>query len=95
MAGFVVDLEQLDEAVARMSAFERSIEEQLQTLDASIARLQSLWSGAAADAQLAAHREWLAGAQRMRAGLAQMRTAAATAHSNYGSAVQANVAMWG
>jgi WXG100 family type VII secretion target len=95
MAGFVVDLEQLDEAVTRMSAFEQTIEEQLQTLDAAIVRLQSLWSGAAADAQLAAHREWLAGAQRMRAGLAKMRTAAATAHGNYGSAIQANVAMWG
>ncbi|MGI8667629.1 MAG: WXG100 family type VII secretion target [Jatrophihabitans sp.] len=91
----MVDLDQLDVAVTRMSAFEQTIEEQLQTLDAGIARLQSLWSGAAADAQLAAHREWLAGAHRMRAGLAKMRTAATTAHRNYGSAVQANVAMWG
>ena len=94
MPAFAVDLGRLDDTVTLLAARTAAIEDQLATLDTRIAALQSTWNGAAADAQLAAHREWLAGAQDMRDGLATMRAAAATAHANYTAAVDANLRMW-
>ena len=94
MPAFAVDLTRLDATVAVLGDRTAAVETLLADLDARIARLHELWSGAAAAAQLDAHRRWLAGAQDMRDGLAAMRAAAATAHGNYSAAVAANVAMW-
>lgn len=94
MPAYAVDLTRLDDTVTLLAARTAAVTDLLDDLDARIATLQTLWSGAAADAQLAAHRAWLAGAQDMRDGLAAMRAAAATAHANYSAAVAANLAMW-
>lgn len=94
MPWFAVDLVGLDDTVALLAARTVVIEDQLATLDTRIAALQDGWTGTAADAQLAAHREWLDGAQDMRDGLATMRAAVATAHANYSAAVEANLRMW-
>ncbi len=94
MPAFAVDLTRLDDTVTLLAARTAAVADLLADLDTRIAALQSLWAGAAADAQLAAHREWLAGAQDMREGLGAMRAAAATAHGNYSAAVAANLAMW-
>ncbi len=92
---YSVDLAELDRCVSRLSAFETFIDGKIDELDQRVQQIQSVWSGAAADAQLAAHREWLAGAADMKAGLVQLRRAAATAHANYTAARTANLKMWG
>lgn len=94
MPAYAVDLDRLDDTVTLLSNRTAAVSDLLADLDARIATLQSLWTGAAADAQLASHRDWLAGAQDMRDGLAVMRAAASTAHANYSAAVAANLAMW-
>lgn len=91
---FAVDLDSLDDVVTRLANLEKSIEQQLADLDTRIRQIHGVWSGEAAAAQLAAHREWMAGAQQMRAGLGALRAAASTAHSNYSAAVAANKQMW-
>ena len=95
MAAFVVDLEILQDVIDRMLAFERSLEQRLDDVDARVARLHGAWSGAAADEQRVAHREWLAGAQQMHAALVTLRRIGATAHANYAAAIAANRGMWG
>lgn len=94
MPAFTVDLDALDETIALLAARSAAIAAELATLDGHIARLHDVWSGEAAAAQLAAHRQWLAGAEEMRTGLEEIRAAAATAHGNYSAAVTANLAMW-
>ncbi|MGH3427287.1 MAG: WXG100 family type VII secretion target, partial [Mycobacteriales bacterium] len=61
---FVVDLEQLDGVVSRLAAFEQTLERRIADVDARVQGVHGVWSGDAAAAQLAAHREWLAGAGR-------------------------------
>lgn len=95
MPAYAVDLDRLDGVVDLLTARSAAVSEQLDLLDARIAALQSLWHGDAADAQLAAHRQWVAGAQDMRDGLEAMRAAVETAGGNYRSAAASNVAMWG
>ena len=94
MPAFTVDLDALDEAIQVMEARSAAIAAQLDTLDGQIGRLHDVWTGEAAAAQLAAHRQWLAGAKEMREGLDAIRAAARTAHGNYSAAVTANLSMW-
>jgi WXG100 family type VII secretion target len=91
---YVVDLDELAACAERLSRFEGFIETKLDELDRRIQQLQSAWTGTAADAQLAAHRDWMAGAAEMKDGLAKLRQAATTAHTNYSAARAANLTMW-
>ncbi|MGH3774034.1 MAG: WXG100 family type VII secretion target [Pseudonocardiaceae bacterium] len=91
---FVVDLDQLDSVVSRLAAFEQTLERRIADVDARVQHVHGVWSGDAAAAHLAVHREWLAGARRMRTALAEIKAAAATAHGNYTAAVAANQRMW-
>lgn len=91
---FVVNLEQLDNVVSRLAAFEQTLERHIADVDARVQRIHGVWSGDAAAAHLAAHRGWMAGAQEMRTALTEIKAAAATAHSNYSAAVAANKQMW-
>ena len=52
------------------------------------------WTGVAADAQQEAHQEWTQGMLTMREALADLRTAARTAHENYTGAAETHVSMW-
>lgn len=44
-----VDLESLDGSVSRLAAFDADIDQQLETLDALIRQLVTVWTGSAAD----------------------------------------------
>jgi ESAT-6 family protein len=92
---FAVDIELLQDVVDRMSAFERDLDERLGELDTRVGRLHQIWSGDAAAEQARAHREWLAGAQRMHAAIVTLRRIATAAHANYAAAIAANRQMWG
>lgn len=94
MTAFGVDLGALDEAIARMAAFEREVAGQVDDLDARARQVCGSWSGVAAEEYAAAHAAWARGARELHAALAVLRRAAATAHGNYGAAVTANRAMW-
>jgi WXG100 family type VII secretion target len=95
MANYMIDLEQLNVTVIRISAFVAHLQEKLNALNSHVALLQDSWAGPAANAQHAAHIEWTAGAQQMLEGLDAMRAAAQAALSSYESAVAANLWMFG
>ena len=94
MGVYRVDLDLLDDNIARMAAFEKSIERRLATLQQEIDDLHLSWTGLAASAQKAAHEQWSKGEAQMRQALVELRKAAEVAHHNYSSAAAANVRMW-
>ena len=91
---FSVDLDRVQGVTQRMAGFDTALETHLKQLDERIARLHHTWHGDAADAQHAAHKEWMAGAREMRAALATLKAITAAAHHNYTGAVEANSAMF-
>jgi WXG100 family type VII secretion target len=95
MAGFTVDLEALLAGVDQMTAFHSNLEQQLASVQASVAALGAAWHGDAAAAQDAAQQQWNDGAQQLREALAQLRDIAEQAHSNYSNAAATNTRMWG
>ena len=94
MGKFVVDLDTLDQKIAEMARFDTTLDDHLQRLDQTMARLHGVWSGGAADAQRRAHEEWTAGAEQMRDALTAIREAARVAHTNYTSSATTNTRMW-
>lgn len=95
MSGIRVDLELVEDLVARMGAFEQHVDALLDEVDARMKRMHAVWSGAAAAEHAAAHARWSAGAREMQQALTVLRSIAATARENYAAAVAANLAMWG
>jgi WXG100 family type VII secretion target len=91
---FRVDPEALAEAVERIGEFQRYAESMLSEIDSLVSNLHAAWSGEAAAAHAEAHRHWSQGEAMMREALAQLRSAAKTAHSNYTGAMAKNVGMW-
>jgi WXG100 family type VII secretion target len=89
-----VDLGQLAAITTRMERFDRVLEWVLEDANRQVERLHRTWTGDAATTHREAHRTWEQGAADLRAGLAEIRAVASTAHANYQSAVEANVAMW-
>lgn len=61
----------------------------------SASAVQLRWEGAAATAQAEGFRLWAEGAQDVITGIADMRTAATTAHQQYTDAVTLNLRMLG
>ena len=94
MSAIRVDLELIEDLVARMAAFEQHVGSLLDDLDARMRRMHVAWSGAAAAEQAEAHAAWTSGAREMTQSLTVLRSIAATARENYAAAVAANVAMW-
>ena len=92
---YTVDLDRLDEVIARLAGFVGFVEEHLDELDRRIAGLPVSWTGRAADAHAEAHRDWVAGARDLREGLDAIRAAATRAHEEYTAAVSANLQMLG
>ena len=92
---FAVDVEMLQTVIDRMCGFERTLEQQLDELDARVRRLHGVWSGEAAAEHRRAHEEWSAGAQQMHVAIATLRQIGSTAHGNYAAAIAANRQMWG
>lgn len=91
---FRVDPRALADAVQRMAEFQRYAENTLTEIDSLVSNLHSTWRGRGAVAHAEAHRHWARGEAMMREALAQLRTAAATAHRNYTGAMSTNLAMW-
>jgi WXG100 family type VII secretion target len=91
---FRVDPQALADAVQRMAEFQRYAENTLTEIDSLVGDLHSTWTGRGAAAHAEAHRHWARGEAMMREALAQLRTAAATAHRNYTGAMSTNLAMW-
>ena len=91
---FRVDPQALADAVQRMAEFQRYAENMLTEIDSLVSNLHSTWTGRGAAAHAEAHRHWARGEAMMREALAQLRTAAATAHRNYTGAMSTNLAMW-
>lgn len=71
MTAFAADLEALQNAIDRMTAFERVLDDRLEEVDARATRLQASWSGVAAAEYGDAHRRWLRGAREMHTALAR------------------------
>ncbi|MEV0335856.1 WXG100 family type VII secretion target [Nocardia sp. NPDC050717] len=92
---FRVDLVELEQIITRVSGFVGFLSDSLDGLQQRIAAVQQNWSGAAADAQAQAYREWHSGATDVAEGIDAMRQAAQAAHDRYSAAVATNLAMLG
>ncbi len=91
---FTVDLDELLGTVDELARCGRALDVLLEDLSARVALLQDTWTGAAADAQVAAQAEWEDGFRAMTEALGVMRTVAAAAHSGYERAATTNLRMW-
>lgn len=95
MPRYLVQTEELASVIARMVVFEQHLQQAVENADARVKQMHVTWSGQAAQEHLAAHARWKADAVRMHQALTQMRTIAASAHTNYTATVTTNTAMWG
>jgi WXG100 family type VII secretion target len=91
---FRVDPQALADAAQRMAEFQRYAEDMISEIDSRVTRLHTAWTGEAAAAHAEAHQHWVRGEAMMRAALAQLKNAAATAHGNYTGAMSTNLGMW-
>ena len=86
------------DALAEWSAHARRTGTQLDTrlgaLDDGLAPLAGTWTGAAADAFAARHRQWRRAADGLLRTLAALAELVDTAHANYRSATAANARIW-
>ena len=89
-----MDPEALADAVQRMAAFARYAEDMISEIDSRITRLHATWTGEGAAAHAEAHRHWTRGEAMMREALAQLKSAASTAHANYTGVMAQNLSMW-
>ncbi|MFD0362803.1 WXG100 family type VII secretion target [Nocardia sp. GCM10030253] len=91
---FQVDLDHLDEIVARLSGLAGFISEHLDEIDDRVATLTNTgWESIAAQAYTEAHREWVTGAREFTEGIQDMSEAARKAHTSYSRAIELNLKM--
>ena len=91
---FSVDLNHLDDIVARLSGLSGFISDHLDGIDDKVAALAGTgWEGAAAQAYADAHREWAVGAREFVEGIRDMSDAARKAHERYSNAINVNYKM--
>ncbi|BBZ45978.1 WXG100 family type VII secretion target [Mycobacterium parmense] len=91
---FRVDPELLADTVGHMAEFQRYAQQMIDEIDSVVRHLHSTWTGEGAAAHAEAHRHWACGGAMMRAALAQLTSAGATAHANYTGAASTNRGMW-
>ena len=91
---FSVNPEALADTLQRMAEFEQHLENMVGEIDSLVSNLHVTWSGQAAAAHAEAHKHWSRGEAMMRAALAQLKQAGATAHTNYTGAMKTNLTMW-
>ena len=88
---FSVDLEHLDQVVARLTGLAGFIDDHLDDIHQRVTELQGTgWEGIAARAYDDAHREWIAGAKEFVDGVRDMSDAAKAAHAAYTRALETN-----
>ncbi|WP_067894982.1 WXG100 family type VII secretion target [Nocardia vaccinii] len=91
---FTVDLDQLDQVVARLTGLAGFLTEHLDQLDHKIQALpEGSWKSAAATAYKDAHTRWLAAACEFTDGVSTAADAAQKAHGRYTDAVATNYRM--
>ncbi|MEU1950846.1 WXG100 family type VII secretion target [Nocardia rhamnosiphila] len=91
---FSVDLERLDDLVARLSNLSGFIVERLDEIDDRVASLAGTgWEGLAAQAYVVAHGQWTTGAREFADGVREMSEAARDAHTRYTEAIDVNFRM--
>lgn len=91
---FSVDLERLEQLVARLTALAGYLTENLDALDEKVATLAGTgWEGVAAQAYSDAHARWVAGAREFAEGVADMSDGVKAAHSRYSRAIDLNYKM--
>ncbi|MFQ6397629.1 WXG100 family type VII secretion target [Nocardia sp. KC 131] len=92
---FSVDLDHLDEIVARLSGLAGFVREHLDEIDDRVATLTgSGWEGVAAQAYTEAHAQWASGAREFVEGVKDVSDAAKAAHTRYTTAVDTNYKMF-
>ena len=91
---FSVDPEVLADSVDAMSDYHRAVQSMLDEIETMVENLHIRWTGQAATAHAAVHREWTSGAQMMREALGRLKSAGTTVHGNYTGAIAANKRMW-
>ncbi|MGQ4601361.1 WXG100 family type VII secretion target [Nocardia sp. R6R-6] len=92
---FSVDLDHLEQVVARLAGLVAYVSDHLDQMDSRVSTLLQSggWTGAAGSAYTLAHEEWMRGARELLEGVAQMQQAAKTAHAAYADAQDMNVRM--
>lgn len=96
MSEFSVNMDQLDQIVARIAGLAGFVADHLDDIDDQVATLKgSNWEGIAADAYHVAHAQWTTGAREFADGLRDMSAAAKSAHTRYGDAADINKKMLG
>ncbi len=91
---FSVNMDQLDQIVARLAGLAGFVADNLDDVDDHVATLKGTsWEGVAADAYEVAHQQWIAAARTFAEGVGDMSDAAKAAHSRYTSAAEMNKRM--
>ncbi|MFF3226423.1 WXG100 family type VII secretion target [Nocardia suismassiliense] len=91
---FHVDLDHLDQLVARLSGLAGFLRDHLAELERKVADLGAgSWDGIAAAAYTEAHRRWATGALEFVDGVNDMSDAAKRAHGHYTEAMTLNLNM--
>ncbi|MFD3705238.1 WXG100 family type VII secretion target [Nocardia sp. NPDC058658] len=91
---FSVDMDQLDQIVARLAGLAGFVTQHLDEIDDRVATLNGTnWEGLAATAYQVAHQQWSIGARTFAEGVTDMSDAAKTAHGRYTRAADINKRM--
>ncbi|MCX0274640.1 WXG100 family type VII secretion target [Nocardia zapadnayensis] len=91
---FSVDLDRLDDLVARLSNLAGFIGERLDEIDDRVASLAGTgWEGVAAQVYVVAHNQWTTGAREFADGIREISEAAREAHTRYTEAIDVNYRM--
>lgn len=94
MSEFTVDVDHLDQIVARLSALAGFVGDHLDDIDDKVAGLTSTgWESVAAQAYSEAHTKWATAAREFAEGVRDMSDAARKAHAKYINAAEVNKQM--
>lgn len=94
VSDFTIDADDLDDVISDVERTEGKLSRLTDDIEATVRKLHSVWEGLAADAQKEAQEEWDQGLLDMRDALADLRSAARTAHTNYTGSARTNLTMW-
>ncbi|MFI6773620.1 WXG100 family type VII secretion target [Nocardia sp. NPDC050412] len=91
---FAVELDELEQIIARLSGLAAFIVDHLDEIDQRIATLRGTgWEGIAAQTYSEAHQQWITGAREFAEGIRDMTDAAKAAHEAYSEAAEVNSKM--
>ncbi|RYB92512.1 WXG100 family type VII secretion target [Nocardioides glacieisoli] len=94
MTAYDVDLDELRATLADLAACQRDLVGIAVEIDQAQSRLQSGWSGRAADAEVLSYDSWRDGCADMVTALAGLRAIVTAADESYSRAASANVRLW-